>query len=35
MGIFPGIAIGLAVMGFNLLGDGLRDFLDPKMRGRM
>lgn len=31
-GIFPGIAIGLAVMGFNLLGDGLRDFLDPKMR---
>lgn len=35
LGIFPGIAIGLAVMGFNLLGDGLRDFLDPKMRGRM
>jgi peptide/nickel transport system permease protein len=34
LGIFPGIAIGLAVMGFNLLGDGLRDFLDPKMRGR-
>jgi len=31
-GIFPGIAIALAVMGFNLLGDGLRDFLDPKMR---
>lgn len=32
-GIFPGIAIALAVMGFNLLGDGLRGFLDPKMRG--
>ncbi|MEM9199508.1 MAG: ABC transporter permease [Pseudomonadota bacterium] len=28
----PGIAIFLVVMGFNLLGDGLRDVLDPKMR---
>ncbi len=28
----PGIAILLAVLGFNLLGDGLRDILDPKMR---
>ena len=27
--IFPGIAIFLTVLGFNLLGDGLRDFLDP------
>lgn len=27
----PGIAIALAVLGFNLLGDGLRDALDPKM----
>ena len=31
--IFPGLAIALAVIGFNLLGDGMRDFLDPKMRG--
>lgn len=30
--IFPGVAIGLAVLGFNLLGDGLRDFLDPRKR---
>ena len=30
--IFPGIAIGIAVLGFNLLGDGLRDFLDPRKR---
>jgi peptide/nickel transport system permease protein len=29
--IFPGVAIGWAVLGFNLLGDGLRDALDPKM----
>jgi peptide/nickel transport system permease protein len=31
MAIFPGVAIALAVLGFNLLGDGLRDTLDPKM----
>jgi peptide/nickel transport system permease protein len=30
--IFPGFAIFLAVFGFNLLGDGLRDVLDPKAR---
>ena len=29
---FPGIAIFVAVVGFNLLGDGLRDILDPKVR---
>jgi peptide/nickel transport system permease protein/dipeptide transport system permease protein len=29
---FPGIATLLAVLGFNLLGDGLRDVLDPRMR---
>lgn len=29
--IFPGIAIALLVMGFNLFGDGLRDALDPRM----
>lgn len=34
MSIFPGLAIMLAVFGFNLLGDGLRDILDPKLRGR-
>ena len=32
MSIFPGIAIMLAVLGFNLFGDGLRDVLDPKAR---
>lgn len=30
--IFPGLAIALAVLGFNLLGDGLRDLLDPRLR---
>lgn len=30
---FPGLAIMLAVLGFNLLGDGLRDALDPRLRG--
>jgi len=30
--VFPGLAIMLAVLGFNLLGDGLRDALDPQMR---
>lgn len=34
MSIFPGLAIMMAVFGFNLLGDGLRDVLDPKLRGR-
>jgi peptide/nickel transport system permease protein len=29
---FPGVAIYLTVLGFNLLGDGLRDLLDPKSR---
>lgn len=30
---FPGLAISLVVLGFNLLGDGIRDVLDPRMRG--
>jgi len=30
---FPGFAIMLTVLGFNLLGDGLRDALDPRLRG--
>jgi ABC-type dipeptide/oligopeptide/nickel transport system permease subunit len=32
MGTFPGLAISTAVMAFNLLGDGLRDALDPRMK---
>lgn len=31
--IFPGLAIGVVVLGFNLFGDGLRDAMDPKLRG--
>jgi len=30
--VFPGLAIALAVLGLNLLGDGLRDMLDPRLR---
>ncbi len=32
LAIFPGVAIALAVLGLNLLGDGLRDVLDPRLR---
>lgn len=32
MSIFPGLAIFLTVLAFNLLGDGLRDILDPRVR---
>jgi peptide/nickel transport system permease protein len=31
----PGLAIMVAVLGFNLLGDGLRDALDPRLRGQI
>ncbi len=31
---FPGVAISLTILGFNLFGDGLRDALDPKLRRR-
>jgi len=31
--LFPGLAIFLAVFGFNMLGDALRDVLDPRLRG--
>jgi len=34
MAIFPGMAITIAVLGFNLFGDALRDVLDPRLRGR-
>ncbi|MEV8339321.1 ABC transporter permease [Leucobacter sp. NPDC077196] len=33
LAVWPGIAIAIAVMGFNLLGDGLRDRFDPKLNG--
>lgn len=32
LAILPGLAIALAVLGFNMLGDGLRDWLDPRQR---
>jgi peptide/nickel transport system permease protein len=34
LAVFPGLAISLAVFGFNLFGDSLRDALDPKLRHR-
>jgi peptide/nickel transport system permease protein len=34
LAIGPGVAIVLTVLGFNLIGDGLREALDPKLRGR-
>lgn len=34
LALFPGVAIAVAVLGFNLLGDGLRDRFDPKLEDR-
>jgi ABC-type dipeptide/oligopeptide/nickel transport system permease subunit len=34
LAIWPAVALSLAVFGFNMLGDGLRDLLDPKLKGR-
>ena len=34
LAIFPGLAIVLTVLGLNLMGDGLRDALDPRLRRR-
>jgi peptide/nickel transport system permease protein len=34
LAVWPGMAIACAVLGLNLLGDGLRDLLDPRMRAR-
>jgi peptide/nickel transport system permease protein len=34
MAIYPGLAISFAVFGFNMLGDAIRDLLDPKLKGR-
>jgi ABC-type dipeptide/oligopeptide/nickel transport system permease subunit len=33
--LFPGVAITLTVLAFNLLGDGIRDMLDPRLRGAL
>jgi ABC-type dipeptide/oligopeptide/nickel transport system permease subunit len=35
MVIFPGLAITLTIMAANLLGDSLRDFLDPRLKRRL
>jgi peptide/nickel transport system permease protein len=35
MSVIPGVAIVLVVLAFNLVGDGLRDALDPRLRGRI
>ncbi len=34
LAIIPGIAIVISVLGFNLIGDALREALDPRFRGR-
>jgi peptide/nickel transport system permease protein len=34
LALYPGVAIALSVLGLNLLGDGLRDALDPKLKAR-
>ena len=34
LAVFPGVAIMLTVLSFNILGDWLRDFLDPRLRER-
>ena len=33
--IFPGVAITITILAFNLLGDALRDYLDPRLRGHL
>ena len=32
--IAPGVAIAITVLGFNLVGDSIRDYLDPKMNSK-
>jgi peptide/nickel transport system permease protein len=34
LAVFPGVAIMLTVLSLNILGDWLRDFLDPRLRNR-
>ncbi len=31
LSVYPGVAIALSVLGLNLMGDGLRDLLDPRL----
>jgi peptide/nickel transport system permease protein len=33
LSVFPGLALSLAIFGFNMLGDALRDLLDPRLKG--
>jgi ABC-type dipeptide/oligopeptide/nickel transport system permease subunit len=33
--VFPGLALTLTVVTANLFGDAIRDYLDPKLRGRL
>jgi peptide/nickel transport system permease protein len=33
LAVYPGVCIGMAVFGFNIFGDALRDVLDPRLRG--
>ena len=33
MAFFPGLILSLAIFGFNMLGDAMRDLLDPRLRG--
>ena len=35
LALFPGITIILAVLGLNLLGDGTRDLIDPRLQGKI
>jgi len=35
LAVFPGLAICIAVLAFNLIGDGMRDLLDPRTRGQL
>jgi ABC-type dipeptide/oligopeptide/nickel transport system permease subunit len=34
LALFASLALGVTIIGFNLLGDGLRDLLDPRIRDR-
>jgi ABC-type dipeptide/oligopeptide/nickel transport system permease subunit len=34
LALFPGVAISIMVLAFNMLGDALRDLLDPRLRTR-
>jgi peptide/nickel transport system permease protein len=34
LSLWPTLAIAITILGFNLLGDGMRDVLDPRLRSR-